>query len=331
MRHREDNKTAFAILILLVIGLFAWNLAAESRITGYLTGTLGVIVQGEQPPEEEGVTTLPPSGRGEKLIKERFTVTSDIVEKILVQGRTGTFDLQIKSIYDRRQFVTIESQNLNNFVVINETSLMIEPYKTETVGISLFSLYFQKPGVYTGKLILSSGDFQKEVTVIIEIKEKQPLFSINISMQPECKHVFPDGRLKSLITLENTGGFRGQFVDVELQLAITDMDKIPVYELTRETVAVKTETALLKEIKVPADIAPGKYLLVGKISYHGLTTESYSIFYVDEEAVVEYAEKPPASLLALVAVIIVIVYFLYKKLAKPKHETRIPRQKPQNL
>jgi len=266
------------------------------------------------------------SGKSVAEIKEDFTVAPQIITTTLLQEQGKSLNLQIKNTGDKKIDIKINMQNLNEFAIISENDFVLDIGETKVVRLDLFALSEQKPGISIREIVVNGISTEKIINLVIEVKEREPLFDIRIKVLPEYKNVVAGGRLVVLIQLENIG-LRGKLVDVESFLSIMDFDKKILYELSKETLAIGTQFSTIREINIPSYMPVGKYLAMAEMKHNNITINSYDTFDVVEKKEVEI-EKPVPSLsiistnFLIIAILITIiifaiaVYFLFYKKMK---------------
>lgn len=318
----------FLLSVIILLGLLTYSIAGNySAIIGYFTGTLNVNVttpKGEFVHKPSPTPPVPVAVTPE--IKPNFTVTPEIITTTLLQEQVKSLDLQINNTGNTKIDIKIELQDLSEFAVISESNFTLNLSETKLVRLDLFALSEQKPGIYIGKIVVKGDSIQRVVNVIIEVKERKPLFDIRIGILPEYKRVVAGGKLFALIQLENIG-LRGKLVDVNLQFSIMDFDKKILFESYKETLAVGTQLSTIREFQVPSYTPAGKYLLIAEMRYNDITIDAYDTFDVIEEKETTMEKPAPTlgielpNLWAIATLILIItvgveVFLHYRKIKR---------------
>ena len=200
--------------------------------------------------------------------------------------------------------------------IVNDEIFLLKPGETKTNKLYLYSLKSTSPGVYFGKIIVSAGGIKKAVNIVMEVKDREALFDIKVSVLPESKLVNPGKEINVSVDLLNVGLY-GSAVDVELYLYITNFDKLILYELQKETLAVKTNLSIPRRLHVPIDTVAGTYLVVGEAKYGNITASTYDTFNVMQK---KYLKTGYLLLIFIIIVLILFILFLIWKRRKKKKD-----------
>lgn len=214
-----------------------------------------------------------------------FTVSPSVIKSILTQGQLEGKELLIENTGTVDLDISIEQQNLDNFIAISEESFRLKAGDSKIVRIDVYAPDKQKAAVYTGKLIVKADGLEKIINVIIEVKEKEALFDIKVDLDEKFEKVFPGTEVEANIVLYNLGTLKP--VDVELYYSIRDMEGNDIiYE--SETFAVYEQKLVKRKLRIPEELKSGYYLFYGRIIYGSATVAASSSLI----EVVEREEKP---------------------------------------
>ena len=177
------------------------------------------------------------------------------------------------------------------------------------------------PGVYIGKIIVSSNKINQEILVAIEVESKQALFDVKVSVPYKFTEIRPGEELLAEVKAFNLG--RTGLVDVKVEYTIKDFNNNIVLEES-ETLAIETQTSFVKRFSMPSNTKYGDYVLYIKIIYVDSVATSSTIFKV--------VEKPFANLITaayvlsaitILAIISIIILYLIRRMRRL--ERRIDR------
>ena len=147
------------------------------------------------------------------------------------------------------------------------------------------------------------------VNVIINVKDKAPLFDVSVSILPSYKSVVSGKSVASVLRLINAGTPENP-IDVKVKLTMTNFNKDKIYESGEETIGISNELSIIRELTVPAETPPGVYVLIASATYNnGTIVESYDTFEVVESKIVWFV--PGAEQKVLLAVLILIAALFY--------------------
>ena len=265
----------------------------------------------EQPQPPPSSSSGSGGGGGGGASVSSFDLDRDLIEASIFQGESKKEVIKITNTGNNPINITFELVDLEEKALIEEDFLFLQPKETKELNINLFSLSKTPPSLYIGKIILKAGSIQKSVHVIIEVKERNALFDVNLEILPQYKVVSSGKKISVLIDMTNIG-FKGTPTDVELALFLMDLDKNIIQESFKETIAVKTNLSIVRKLEIPANVAEGKYIALADLRYNGFKASSYDTFDVIKEKM----SFPGWYLLVLALIILLIIILLRTR----KHE-----------
>jgi cell division protein FtsB len=322
MPEGKENKYLVYVIVLLssiVIASISYMVTSSLLgATGFFVGNFSAEVKSITP---SGVEVSAPSAS-----LANFSVEPEFVPILLLQGTGQSKSIDIINYGKGRLNVTLEGFNLDNFLVISEKSFNIDAGKKKTINLNFFAASEQKPGVYTGRIMVSSGQISKTINVVVEVKEGNPLFDLSIRVLPEYKSVNAGDTIKTNISMENLGA--GQSV-VNLRIYITDFDRHIIYQSSKEIVGVVNKLNLERELIIPSDAPAGKYLAIAEIEYAGFKAETYDTFDVVEKTVAKTIGKaaPAIATIASILALILSAWIVWRYLTKPKKTLKKRRKR----
>lgn len=274
------------------------------------------------------VSTLPPSsssssgsgggsggGDGGGIPIEEFSLDKKLIEVSLLQGESREANFEITNVLNKNLDITIEFLDLENFVLISEEKFQVSPFAKKIVNLNFFAPSRLLPGLYLGKIIVKTPLTQKTINVILEVKNREALFDINLEVLPQYKLVAPGKKISVLIEMANIG-LRGTAVDVDLHLFVMDLDKNIIYDVSKETLAVKTELSLTRKVDIPSDIDYGTYIILGEITYGNITASSYDTLEVTEKNAFS------SVWIIFLLILLILIFYARKKYSENKEYFR---------
>ena len=239
-----------------------------------------------------------------------FELDKKIIQISLIQGESKKDNFIIKNLARRDIILRIETEDLENLVILDEKEITLGPLESQEVEITFFSLSTFPQGIYVGKINVFEGNKKESIVAIIEIKQRAALFDVGVEILKRDKESSPGDEISAIIEMTNIG-LRGTAVDVELSLSIVDLKKEIVKEYSKETLAIRDDTTVNKKLKLPEDIKYGTYLLVADLSYLNISASSYDSFEIKGNTV---------NWLFIISLIILIIstLMLIKVLTKSK-------------
>jgi len=214
-----------------------------------------------------------------------FSISPDVMEAFLSPGEQSVQYLLIQNRDARAQFAVSVSGSLSKYVVISDRSFTLLPGEERLVKISFYISDDIGPGIYTGEIKVSSAternSFSDSTMVALEVKRADSLFDFTVRLLPKYKVVLPNSKLVSSISFTNIGAPEAP-TDVQLVLKVVDHQKKSIVESFQEVVGIKGEDTIVRELQLPATIAPKEYLLLGEMKYDNITIYAYDTFKVAE-------------------------------------------------
>jgi len=250
-------------------------------------------------------------------------VKPEFITTTILRGEGRSFDIIVKNTGPLRLDIPITIENITNMAILNEEYFRLEPGETKVVRLYLYALDGTSAGVYFGKILVGQGLYQKSVKVVLEIKNREALFDIKVTVPQEYKSVVAGEKLKVLVDLLNVGLY-GTNVDIELILYMTDFNKLILYETQKETVAVRTNLSLEREFIVPLETGSGTYLILGEGKYTNVTVSTHDTFNVIGKKYLKAGYV--LIILGLILLILLVLFLLYKR-RKDKKERGYGRER----
>lgn len=297
------NLTENSLILTTTLGTHSLYLYANNSLGESMKSVSFTVSNQEQPPSNPGNSGGSGGGGGGGggggTSITAFDLEKNLMEVSLIQGETKTEKIKIKNVGSSKITINIEPFDLENFVLIEENNLTLNPGETKEVEIHFFALQDTLPNVYFGKIVFSSGTFKESVVAVIQLKQKQSLFDVNVGILPNYKTTSPGKKISSLIDLTNIG-LRGTAVDVSLSLYLTDDEKNKISEVSEEVLAVKDNLTITRKIQVPNSLKVGTYFLIADLRYNNITASSYDSFNVE-------AAKSSNIFLILALIILILI------------------------
>ncbi|MBI1935171.1 hypothetical protein HYS31_01915 [Candidatus Woesearchaeota archaeon] len=210
-----------------------------------------------------------------------------ILLKVLV--RSGEFiDKQIRIMNTGNELssIKVEVSGLSDIVKIDDSSFSLKPGQTKVISLN-FSSYLpqdkieQQPGVYIGKLIVSSDKASKEIPIIAEIETKNVLFDMNLNPVAIERKVKQGSDTTIEVRLFNLESIESQNVDVEY--FVKDINGNTIVSES-ETVVVKTQASFFKTLSIPKNLKPGPYIFAAITKFgKSVGTSSYMFEVIGPE------------------------------------------------
>lgn len=256
------------------------------------------------------------AGGGGVVSSVNFIVEPEFLTTTIFKEEGKSFDVKVRNTATVPANITVIISNLSDYAIVNEESFQLAVGEEKVLRLYLYALKSAKPGVYYGKVIFSSGSIERKVNIVLEIKERESLFDIKVSIPPSYKTIYAGEDLKTFVDMLNVGLY-GTAVDVDLYLYITNFDKFIIYESSKEVVAVKTNVSLERMLHVPLGTPKGPYIVLGEARYGNITISTYDTFNVVEK---KYLKATYLLIIIIVLIVILLIFFILWKRRKKKKE-----------
>lgn len=282
----------------------------------YSSGTLVFSVTGftayraeETPKITETPSTGTGGGGGGAVLIRNFSVDRDLIKVSIKQGENAKEFLVIKNTGNTEMNISLEISKLEKFLILSDEEFVLKTGESKTIGIDLFAKEKEVADSYLGKIIISEAGIKKTVSVILEIKERNPLFDIKTEILN--KVVRPREKVRTNITIINKGDLK--HIDVILYTAIKNLDG-DIIDYKDESLAVEKELSITKSMDVP-ELVDGKYIFYSRVSYGNISASSSEVFEVSSVEVPKVVEMDKNIILIVVAlvVIIIVIWVVYLK------------------
>ena len=278
-------KRGWIFLILIVIQLsvinadsftITWGSSSQGGEfaiggTGIGTSFIGSIPSappGTPPP----IGGTPPSGGG---TIQGFSPDKNLLVVTVRKGIQTQQSVTITNNETSDLQINISITDLGNFIFPNENNFILKPGESKSIIFSIYVSESETRKTLTGKINFMSKSLTKSVDVILDIKEKTPLFDIKTDLLRKVliqgQKAFADVKIVNLGDLKN--------IDVELESFILDKNN-QVYDSKKETFTIGDSVQKQVFLKVPKDISLGNYIFSSKVSYKDVSAQSYDSFKI---------------------------------------------------
>lgn len=218
-----------------------------------------------------------------KLSQGEFNVDAVLLKSMIKQGEFSSNVVHITSFSSQDFKASVEG--VNDLVSLSEQEFNIDAGQAKEIVVKLDAVNINvEPGVYTGRLVISSPKRTKAVPIILDIQSKDVLFAVNLDVSPEYKEVVRGDKVT--VSVKSYNLYDTKTHPVEMDYVIKDLNGRDV-SFERENVVVGTETVNTKTIIVPKDIEAGNYVFSVIARYDGsVGTSSYLFSVAGSKAIV---------------------------------------------
>ncbi len=213
----------------------------------------------------------------ESITLLNFTLEPERIKFIIKQGGTEHQIIKLTNIEKEKITLKIKMQALEPFIKLSATEVALTPGETKIIDVDAFVREDAKPDVTLGKIIITSGELQKEILVVIESQMKRGLFDVRVEIPKEFLTVKKGSDLPININLYNLGDI-GR-IDANITYVIKN-DANKEVATSQETLAVETQASFIKTLAIPSSIPDGNYIVYVRADYQDTSAGASAFFTV---------------------------------------------------
>jgi hypothetical protein len=207
--------------------------------------------------------------------KPDFEVDPNFIKVKIKPGESRSEVIEIRNIGEIVLDMDLDVGLISKYLSLSEESFLLEPGDSKKINLDISVGDEEVPDAYIGRIIVHGGGITKIVNVIIEIKEKSPLFDIQTQVVKTAIRPMADVRAK--IHISKTGDVGP--IDLLLYYAIKDIrGKVLVSE--QETITIDKETTITKSLSMPEDYSCTDYVFYAKATYNDKSASSADVFSI---------------------------------------------------
>jgi len=231
------------------------------------------------PPTSSGSESSGGGGDGVPMAIQplRFDVKPESFTETLVTnlGERGKITITNKEPL-ARTFQASVNEPLKEIISFDKVSLAIGSKESSELGFDILAP--KEPGIYTGKIIITTGHTSKVVFVTVNVRTEKSLFDVILSIPRSMKTILVGKNIKAQINLIQMGVL--EKMDVTLNYMIKDFEG-KTYFSESETIMVYEKKSFEKEFHTQ-EFLPGDYVIGVELIYPDGVAVSSSQFKIKE-------------------------------------------------
>jgi hypothetical protein len=266
-------------------GSYSWNIRCadnNNNINSSAARSFSVTAPVVTPPSEGGggggggggaPTYLAPAPKEEAGKPAPISVNPEELSIMLVAGTGGEREITIRNLRNATISLSITVEGEVAKILNAPTGLSLGANEEKVVKLTISKA---EKGLLTGKIVIRTGDYSKDVPVVINLKSENFLFDSALTIPEEYRAIKPGDDLVAQVNLLQVGP--KEKVDVVATYVIKD--------LTGKKYLEETETFFVLEAKdyvktfYTDNFPAGKYVLGLDIAYPGAFATSSAQFEI---------------------------------------------------
>jgi len=199
-----------------------------------------------------------------------------------------------------------------DIIVLKENEITLESGEAGKIEFNVFAP--DEPGLYTGKIIVTSGSTQKNILFSINVKSDKSLFDVYLTIPLALKQIKPGENFEAQIDLLQAG--IKEKMDVTLNYLIKDFEG-NVYIAESESIMVYDQKSVTREF-VSENLDVGDYVLGVEVIYPGGVAVASSHFLIKEPFSLTKNQYILVGLIVAVLVAFIVMEVIIKRYKKRK-------------
>ena len=277
------------------------------------------------PPSSGGSTSpskeiIQPVQPGETV--ENITIISKEINVSLKQGQKTSENIYIVNNYPQNMKIKINLSAVQKFVTASETEFELPYGEMKMITFNFSVDENTPPDNYVGNIHIETPGKTYEVLTSIDVDSKDSLFDVSLKLDQNKLPVSQGGSIFFTTRISNLGAKTG--VNIGIKYTIKDSNGKIVFE-GQGTDVIDTFLEKKGKIKLPKNIAPGKYVLSARVDYEGKTAISSASFEVQKRKLATW-QKILIAVIILFGILIILWKIGKKEKGRKKEEQEERRE-----
>jgi len=248
-------------------------------------------------------------GGGMPSVSKGFDVMPKEFDIFIISGKQTEKEIRIVNTGKAKLTIDISASGITNFISLNTNQLILAPAEEKII---LLTVKAPESGVYAGKIIFDSGNLQKEILVLINVRSEKKLFDVSVNVPESKKDISVGEDLDVFVSFIPIGELVQSSINIKY--VIKDFDGNTLY-VSEETMPVYEAKSFIKKF-ITSKLSFGDYIAGVEITYpEGFATASAHFRVI--EKVVNF--KAIMLVVLFISAIIVIFYSILKYKRAKKH------------
>ncbi|MFH1711551.1 MAG: hypothetical protein ABH840_04525 [Nanoarchaeota archaeon] len=239
-----------------------------------------------------------------------FNVDSVILKVAIKSNSSLDTYIRISNLDVSSKEFNAKILDVGDLASLDKPNFEVDSEGVERVKISFFNSGIREPGIFLGRLVVSSGVEEIIVPIVVEIESEDVLFDANFDLFP-TENIFPGNKINAEIKIFDLS--RIGTVPVEMKYFVKDFFGKTVTEGTENPV-VKSQVLIAKSFDLPKDLATGDYVFGVVMTYKESVGTSSALFSVEEAmgsgVSISYLGEGTYLIIFLIAIALIFVMFV---------------------
>ena len=209
---------------------------------------------------------------------DSFSVDSVIVKVAIKSNSSLDTYIRVGNLEKRMKEFDAKIIDVGDLSSLDKPNFELDSEGTERIKISFSNFGNRGPGIYLGRLVLSSEGEEVTVPIVVEIESEDVLFDANFDLFP-TENILPGNKINAEIKIFDLS--RIGTVSVEMRYFVKDFFGKTIIEGVENPV-VKSQVLIAKSFDLPKDIAIGDYVFGVVMTYKDSIGTSSSLFSVED-------------------------------------------------
>jgi len=240
-------------------------------------------------------------------------------------GETDTVDIYLINNYREALEAMLEISDIEQFVKTGKFSFVLNSGEMKALTLNFSIPLDTLPDNYVGKVIIKEPSGKSyESFISIDVQSISTLFDVSLVLDEARLPAFPGGYIFFKTTIYNLGENKSS--NISLEYTIKDTNGKIIFQGDGGTELMQSYLEKEGKIKLPKNIAPGKYVLSEKVDYSGKIAVASSNFSVDKKKL-----KLTWIILIIIALILIILLIFWIIGKKGEEKDIKERERKQEL
>ena len=202
--------------------------------------------------------------------------------------------------------INISLTNLGKFIILEKELFTLEKGETETIKFNVYASEKEEADVYLGKINFNSQHVSKSVNVVLDIKDRIPLFDMKTTILR--RYLLPGDIVEAEVEIINLGDLNN--ISVELEYSIKNFDN-ETHVLKKKSFVIDKSFSEKLFLETSKDIKMGEYIFYSKVTYGDKSASSYDSFFIEKLSFLIWIII--VTVIVVLIIILVVVVFKQKR------------------